>query len=427
MIEPKIYKPFIYNGPTVYNNGGGGGAYVVEEMPEYNFGKDGEGSMLMADVRQVNNGTIIPAQTDMTNCFGSKTDAWKVFDGSNSTYTNQSAGCPIEYGYDFGEGNEKSICSVSVATYSYSKLWFKVRAANDKKNWVDLAVCANALHGSYTYSVTFDNTNYYRYYSVICYDYGSSQGYPGVREIYMTDDRSVMKDPKTPQFFAKQCGIWNFDKYGTAYDCEPTIVYRVNGRNPSTSTIGKFIGQISSDLLVDLEGVVRSSLYMPTSSSAFFGWDNNAQYPFKLRINDIKEDNIDYTEFILNVGSSSNSKITVARSSLLAASTFNVHINKNHWNLYLNGMSVGSKTVGGWVDETHDWDTTCNILGGTYSSGASSQLGLSSIKIIDNKYDRIICDIVGAKRALDNTFGYVDRNSGYYFGYDSNYVNEILL
>ena len=64
---------------------------------------------------------------------------------------------------------------------------------------------------------------------------------------------------------------------------------------------------------------------------------------------------------------------------------------------------------------------------GERTTGASSQLGFSRLKIIDNKYDRIICDIAGAKRALDSTFGFVDRNSGYYFGYASTYVNEMVL
>lgn len=411
----------MYEQPSMYNQGGG--AHVVSQIPNSDFGDDGESAVLMADVRQVNNGTIIPAQTDMTNCFGSTTDAWKVFDGNTGTYTNVSGGVPVEFGYDFGEGNEKSICSVSVYTYSYSRIWFKVRATNDKKNWVDLAVESNALHGSYTYSVTFDNPNYYRYYSVICYNDSSSQGYPSIREIYMTDDRTVMKDPKTPQFFVKRCGMWNFDRYGSAYDCEPAVVYRVNGRNPDTSAIGNFVGNISSDLLVELDGVISPSLYTATSYSAFFGWNNNAQYPFKLRLNDSG----DIVAFILNVGSSSNSTIDVTRSRLLASATFGVRINKDKWSLYLDDTLIGEATVGGWVDETHQWDTTCEVLGGTYNGGASSQLGLSHLKIIDNKYDRIICDIVGAKRALDNTFGFVDRNSGWYFGYSPTYVNEIVL
>lgn len=425
-MEPTIYKPSIYKGAGIYKNGGGGGggAYVVEQMPNSDFGNDGEYAILMADVRQVNNGTIIPAQTDMTNCFGSLTTAWKVFDGNTGTYTNNSNGAvPIEFGYDFGEGNEKSICSVCVYTYSYSRIWFKVRAGNDRKNWVDLAVESNALHGSYAYSVTFNNPNYYRYYSVICYNDNSSQGYPSIREIYMTDDRSVMKDPKTPQFFVKRCGTWNFDRYGTAYDCEPAVVYRVNGRNPSTSDIKNFVGQVSSDLTVELDGVVDPSLYTTTSYSAFFGWDNNAQYPFKLLLNDTTYD----TEFQLRIGNSSTSTITVARSTLLASSTFKVRISKDSWSLYLDDTLAGSATVGGWVDETHDWDSSCHILGGQYNRAQSSQLGFSRLKIIDNKYDRIICDIVGAKRALDSTFGFVDRNSGYYFGYDSTYVNEMPL
>lgn len=95
--------------------------------------------------------------------------------------------------------------------------------------------------------------------------------------------------------------------------------------------------------------------------------------------------------------------------------------------MYLDDTLAGSATVGGWVDETHDWDITCNVLGGTYNSAASSQLGFSRVKIIDNKYDRILCDIVGAKRALDSTFGFIDRNSGEYFGYASIYVNEMPL
>lgn len=425
-MKPTIYKPSIYKGAGIYKNGsgggGGGGAYIVNQMPNSDSGNDGEYAILMADVRQVNNGTIIPAQIDMTNCFGSNSTIWQVFDGDAGTRISVGDDAPIEFGYDFGEGNEKSICAVSIYTYNYSKIWFKVRGSNDRKNWTDLAVCTWALRGSLTYSVTFGNPNYYRYYSVICYN--EVAGLPSyVREIYMTDDRSVMKDPKTPQFFAKQCGTWNFDRYKTAYDCEPAVVYRVNGRNLDTAGIQSFVGQVSSDLLVELDGVVNPSLYTTTSYSAFFGWDNNAQFPFKLLLNDTTYN----TEFQLRIGNSSTSTIAVARSSLLASSTFKVRINKDKWSLYLDDTLVSEATVGGWIDETHDWASTCRVLGGQYNRAESSQLGFSRLKIIDNKYDRLICDIVGAKRALDNTFGFFDRNSGYYIGYASGYVNEMSL
>lgn len=396
--------------------------YKLASYPNDDFGNDGDCAVLMADVRQGNRGNIIPAQTDMTNCFGSATNIWQAFDGNTGTIVSVGNTVPTEFGYDFEEGNEKSICAVSIYTYDYSKIWFKVRGSNDRKNWVNLAVCTWALRGSRTYSVTFNNPNYYRYYSIICYnDVVGLSSY--IREIYMTDDSSVMQDPKTPQFFAKRCGTWNFDRYGTAYDCEPAVVYRVNGRNPDTAAINAFVGQISSDLTVELDGVIDPSLFTPTSWSAFFGWNNNAQFPFKLRLNDYSGD----TQFVLNIASSSSSMIDVSTNRLLASTTFKVRINKNKWGLYLDDLLFNEATIGGWVDETHDWDTTCNILGGKYNTAESSQLGLSRLKIIDNKYDRIICDIVGAKRALDGTIGFVDRNSGFYFGFNPNYVKEMVV
>lgn len=428
-MEPTIYKPSIYKGTGIYKlgggggGGGGGGAYVVEQMPNSDFGNDGEYAVLMADMRFVNNGTIIPVQSDMTNCFGSTTNVWKVFDGSTSDREGFSDWIPFECGYDFGEGNEKSICSVSVSYYSCG-CWFSVRASNDRKNWKILAVCNGSYYGTSTISVTFKNDEYYRYYSVILYNNNvNGNSYVQVSEIGMTDDRSVMKEPKTLVALTKQLGVWNYDMINTAFDCEPATVYRVNGYNPNTSAIGLFVGQVSSDLTVELDGVINPSLYTTTSYSAFFGWNNNSQYPFKLRLNDTTYD----TEFMVNVGRSSTSTITVSRSRLLASSTFKVRINKDKWSLYLDDTLVSEVTVGGWVDETNLWDTTCNILGGTYNSGASSQLGFSRVKIIDNKYDRIICDIVGAKRALDSMFGFFDRNSGRYFGYASTYVKEMVL
>lgn len=401
---------------------GMGKVYKLTSFPNDDFGKDGDYAVLMADVRGGNRGNIIPAQADMTNCFGSNTTVWQAFDGNTGTRVNVGDTTPVEFGYDFGEGNEKSICAVSIYTYDYSKIWFKVRGSNDRKNWVNLAVCTWALRGSLTYSVTFNNPNYYRYYSVICYNdvVGLSSS---IREIYMTDDSSVMQDPKTPQFFAKQCGTWNFDRYGTAYDCEPAVVYRVNGRNRNTAAINTYVGQVSTDLNVELDGVIDPSLFTQTSWSAFFGWNNNAQYPFKIRM--AYDGN--RTSFNLNIGNSSNSGIEVNTSALLASSTFKIRINKNEWSLYMDDVLVGSATVGGWADTTNNWDSTCNVLGGTYNTAASSQLGFRRLKIIDNKYDRIVCDIVGAKRTLDGTIGFVDRNSGFYFGYDPNYVKEMAV
>ena len=410
----------MYEQPSVYRQGGG--AYVVKQMPGYDFGKDGEGALLMADIRLVNNGTIIPVQSDMTNCFGSSTAIWQAFDGNTSTRAGNSYAQPYEFGYDFGEGNEKSICSVSVSFYSCG-IWFRVRASNDRTNWKTLAVCNGSMYGTNTISVTFNNDQYYRYYSVIVYHNGvNANSYTNVSEIGMTDDRSVMKEPNTPVFLYKRCGIWNYDMLGTAFDCEPAVVYRVNGRNPSTS-ISTYVGQVSSDLNVELDGVIDPSLYTATSWSAFFGWNNNSQYPFKLRLNDTG----DIVAFALNIGSSSTSTIDVTKSRLLASATFGIRINKNNWSLYLDDTLIGTATVGGWVDETNNWDSTCNVLGGTYNTAASSQLGFAHLKIIDNKHGRLVCDIVGAKRTLDGTIGFVDRNIGSYFGFASTYVNEIVL
>lgn len=397
--------------------------YKMTSFPSEDLGNDGDFALLMSDFRFTNNGSIIPVQSDMTNCFGSNTDVWKVFDGGTSERIGNSYNLPYEFGYDFGDGNEKSICSVSVSYYSCG-CWFRVRASNDRKNWKTLAVCNGSWYGTATISVTFNNDEYYRYYSVILYNnLVSGNSYSGVSEIRMTDDRSVMKEPTTPVLLTKRCGTWNYDMIGTAYDCEPAVVYRVNGRNQDTAGIGKFVGQVSSDLTVELDGVIDPSLFTPTSWSAFFGWNNNAQHPFKLRLYDYSGD----TQFVLNIASSSNSMIDVSTNRLLASTTFKVRINKNKWGLYLDDVLFNEATIGGWVDETHNWDTSCNILGGTYNTAASSQLGLSRLKIIDNKYDRIICDIVGAKRALDGTIGFVDRNSGFYFGYDPNYVKEMVV
>lgn len=394
----------------------------MTSFPSEDLGNDGDFALLMSDMRFANNGSIIPVQSDMTNCFGSSTSVWKVFDGDNLERLGNYDKLPYEFGYDFGEGNEKSICSVSVSYYACG-CWFRVRASNDRKNWKTLAVCNGSWYGTATISVTFNNDEYYRYYSVILYNnLVNGNSYSQVSEIMMTDDRSVMKEPNTPVLLAKRFGIWNYDMIGTAFDCEPAVVYRVNGMNPDTAGIGRFVGQVSSDLLVELDGVIDPSLFTPTSWSAFFGWSDNAQYPFKLRLNDYSGD----TQFILNVGSSSNSMIDVSTNRLLASTTFKVRINKNKWGLYLDDVLFNEATIGGWADTTNDWDNTCRILGGSSHAAASSQLGFRRLKIIDNKYDRIICDIVGAKRALDGAIGFVDRNSGYYFGYDPNYVKEMV-
>ena len=395
--------------------------YKMASFPSDDLGNDGDFALLMADMRFVDNGTIIPVQSDMTNCFGSSTAIWQAFDGNTSTIAGNAYQNPYEFGYDFGEGNEKSICSVSMSYYSCG-IWFRVRASNDRKNWKTLAVCNGSWYGTATISVTFNNDQYYRYYSVILYHNGvNGNNYVQVSEIGMTDDRSVMKEPNTPVLLTKRLGIWNYDMLGTAFDCEPAVVYRVNGRNPSTS-ISTYVGQVSSDLNVELDGAVDPSLFTQTSWSAFFGWNNNAQCPFKIRM----AYNGNRTSFNLNIGNSSTSGIEVNTSTLLASSTFKIRINKDNWSLYMDDVLVNSATVGGWTDTTNDWDVSCNVLGGTYNTAASSQLGFKRLKIIDNKYDRIVCDIVGAKRTLDGTIGFVDRNIGCYFGYDANYVKAMV-
>lgn len=402
---------------------GGGKVYKVSSFPSEDLGNDGDFALLMADMRIVNNGTIIPVQSDMTNCFGSSTAIYKVFDGGTSERIGSPYLFPCEYGYDFGEGNEKSICSVSVSYYSCG-IWFRVRASNDRRTWKTLAVCNGSYYGTSTISVTFNNDQYYRYYSVIVYNNCvNGNGYVSVSEIGMTDDRSVMKAPNTPMFFVKMFGVWNYDMIGTGFDCEPAAVYRVNGRNTSTS-ISNYIGPLSNNLRIEIEGKIDSSLFIDSGDSAFIGWNNNDQSPFKLLVNA----NASNTTFSLKLNSLGTSSITTYTNTVKTHNFFKISVDKDNWGLWMDDNLIGGATISNWTLQTGmTCDSSFNVLGGKYNQATSSQLGFKSMKIVDNNDGHLVCDIVGAKRTLDNSFGFIDRNIGSYFGFDPNYVKEMVV
>lgn len=413
----------VYNQPSVYNQGGGI-AYKGMVYPSMDVGRDGDMAIVFADVRFTNLGTIIPVQSDMTNCFGSNTTVWNAFDGNTSTRVANSDFWPIEIGYDFGSGNEKSICAVSLTYYS-SGLWFYVRGSNDRKNWKTLAVCNGSRYGSATISVTFENKEYFRYYSVVVHNNRlGGNSYIYVSKIGMTDDRSVMKAPNTPTFFVKMCGVWNYDMIGTAFDCVQTAVYRPQGRNPSTS-ISKYIGPFSNNLRIEIEGKIDSSLFIDSgyTGGAFIGWDNNNQSPFKLLVTA----EASTTTFSLKLDTLATSSITTYTNTLKQHNFFKIIVDKDVWSLWMDDTLIGSATISNWSLVTGmNWGTTCYVLGGKYNGGESSQLGFKSMKIVDNNDGHLVCDIVGAKRSLDNTFGFFDRNIGGYFGFDANYVKEMV-
>lgn len=411
----------MYNSQSVYNQGGGI-AYKGMVYPSMDIGRDGDMAIVFADIRFTNLGTIIPVQSDNTNCFGSNTTAWMAFDGNTSTRVINSYYWPFEIGYDFGEGNEKSICAVSLTYYSCG-LWFYVKGSNDRKNWTTLAVCNGSSYGSATISVTFENKEYFRYYSVVVHNNRvNGNSYINVSEIGMTDDRSVMKAPNTPMFFVKMFGVWNYDMIGTGFDCEPAAVYRVNGRNQSTS-ISKYIGPFSNNLHIDIEGKIDPSLFNDNGSSAFIGWDNNNQSPFKLIVNA----NASNTTLSLKLNSLATSSITTYTNTVKTHNFFKIVVDKDNWGLWMDDTLIGSATISNWTLTTGmTWDPTCEVLGGKYNQATSSQLGFKSMKIIDQNDGHLVCDLVGAKRTLDNTFGFFDRNIGEYFFFDSNYVKEMV-
>ena len=401
---------------------GGGKVYKVSSFPSEDLGNDGDFALLMADMRFVNNGTIIPVQSDMTNCFGSSTDIWKAFDGGTSERPGNGYKNPYEFGYDFGVGNEKRICSVSVSYYSCG-CWFRVRASNDRKNWRTLAVCNGSMYGTATISVTFNNDQYYRYYSVILYNNGvNGNSYVQVSEIGMTDDRSVMKEPNTPVLLCKRFGIWNYDMIGTAFDCVQTTVYRVNERNLSSS-IDTYVGQLSNNLHIDIEGKIDPSLFVDNGDSAFIGWNNNNQSPFKLLVNADASN----TTFSLKLNNLAISSITTYTNTLKQHNFFKISVDKDVWSLWMDDTLIGSATIANWSLVTGmNWDSSCHVLGGKYNQATSSQLGFKRMKIVDQNDGHLVCDLVGCKRTLDNTFGFFDRNIGSYFGFAPNYVNEMV-
>lgn len=425
MSEPTIYKPSIYKGTGIYKSGAAGGGGVYDVMPKDDSGKDGESYAYLADINHIDNGNIIPAQTDDSNTFGSGVDVYKVFDQVDSTTISSTYGC-LEFGFDFGEGNEKKINAVSVKPRGYSGhvplSSYIVKASNNRSKW-DILAFVVCNYGYTWYSVRFANDTLYRYYSVVCHT-GQSTNID-IAEIHMTDN-AVVEKGNTPQLFVKKFNVWQYAKFPSGFDCEPVFaVYRKNGRNPSLYS-GQW-GYTSSNIHAEIEYNIDSQLFIrPPSGNALLGWNNNWNAPLEVIISYAYEDQKYYTTFSVKNTSTSTDPFRILESEFLSKKTLKIIVDENVWKLYLDGVLYATKTIPNYSYVAREqFSAPFRPLGGQYNNGQSSQLGLKRLLMIDKDTNNLLCDFVPAKQISSNLIGLFDYRTMKFYGWDTSYVDEM--
>ncbi len=393
----------------------------LDVMPKDGAGDQGDLYVYSADLNNVDLGNIIPVQTDDTNTFGSSSTIYKVFDNNTSTYISMSS--VLECGFDFGLGNEKKICGVSVY-YRYSSLHrYLVKASNDMENW-DILAFVPCVRGPTWHSTSFNNEKYYRYYSFIFYNDGSQS--IEIAVIHATDDASVIRQGSAPQLFIKKFDKWNFTQFPCGYDCEPVLaVYRKDGYNVSIPA--NIWGHTSSNIHVEAEFNIDEQIFNRNGRyTALIGWNNNWNAPIDVRIYDFQEGGIYYVTFsVTNTSNTTNYK-SIKQTDFFARKTMKLIVDADKWKVYLDGELFIDASVSGYnyvADET--FSTPFRPLGGMYNFGSSHQLGLKRLLMIDKDKNNLLCDLVAAKRTYDNTVGLFDRRTMCYYGFGSTYVGYV--
>lgn len=423
-MEATIYKPSIYKGPTIYK-GGGGDVSIIDSIPNNDSSKEGSKAVLDIEVKYyTDDGNIIPVQTDGSNCFGSTADIWKVFDGS--TGTSVTGTYTKEFGFDFGEGNEKKINSVSVMPRYYSgncpTALFIVKGSKDKRNWDYLAFCPLLYFCSGSYNnVKFKNDELYRFYSIVCHC-GQNTTIE-ISEIHMNDAEGELV-PNFPQLFVKSLGVWNLASYPTAFDCDAIeAIYRKTGVN--TNIDGQVFGYFSSNLYAEIEGIIDPALFN-TGYCAFIGWSNNWNPPLQVKFDSTWSGSVEYITIGVDNSANYGPTLSIEKSIFLQKRTFKIILDTDKWDLYFDDTLYGSQTISNYTYIASQYiSSVLYILGGTYNSGLSCQLGLKRFLLVDKDDNHLVFDFVAAKRSEDYSIGLFEKRLCKYFGFGPTVVGEI--
>jgi hypothetical protein len=156
---------------------GEGGYYdviITDKVPDNALGNDGDLLVYITQMAYEDGGTIIPIQTDNTNCSASSIlssyQPYYAFDQDNSTFWSGDTNLLGWVQYDFGN-NPQVITNFSLLPRVYSSARqlaeYKVEASNDGINYITLyhgkIPKGNTLSWFY---IEFENSTAYRFYRV---------------------------------------------------------------------------------------------------------------------------------------------------------------------------------------------------------------------------------------------------------------------